>query len=427
MTRTGGQRSVFDWGCWQEVRVLAVAYALNPYRGGSEGGRAWNWIKQISKTHELWVITASLNKQLIGSGTMHNVHFCFVDNDVCSHLFRLPGVFFEALYYYWWQLKACRVAKKLHEKFCFDIAHHITYGVMRFPSPLAGLGIPFVWGPIGGVQLMPSIFLKALRMGALSEIARLVAIKGARYDPLVRVSMRESKIILVKNRGTLSAIPRKYHYKSKLFPSMGAYPTNIEYSTSPSVCLRLLYVGRLLAWKGMSLLLRSLHAVKQEVPDLEFRLSIVGDGPERPHLVKLTKKLDLESNVILCGKRPHPEVLEMYPETDIFVFPSLREGYGAVVLEAMSFGVPCIVLDCGGPAITVTHESGIKIRPHTPDQVITDFASAIVKLALNPKLRRQLGMQAKRRFNGKFTWDSLGKQMEHVYEEVAEARSNQCT
>jgi hypothetical protein len=56
------------------MKVLAIAFALNPHRGGSEGGRAWNWIKQISKRHKIWVITASASKRLVGSKPICNVH-----------------------------------------------------------------------------------------------------------------------------------------------------------------------------------------------------------------------------------------------------------------------------------------------------------------------------------------------------------------
>jgi glycosyltransferase involved in cell wall biosynthesis len=349
---------------------------------------------------------------------VHNVRFYFLNNDPYFRLVRLPGALFQALYFYWWQLKAYQIAKRLHQEFGFDIAHHITYGVMRFPSLLPFLGIPFVWGPIGGAQMMPRTFLKVLKMGAWSELIRILAVKTARYDPLLRITMRKADAILLKNRETLLAIPKRYRRKCRLFPSTGIYLPNFKGSPSSPGCLNLLYVGRLIPRKGTLLLLRALAIVKRKIPDLKLSLSIIGDGPDRSRLEKTTKELNLEGEVTFYGGRPHSEVLEMYPKADAFVFASLREGYSAAVLEAMSFGVPCIVLDAGGLGIIVTDESGIKIKARTPEQVVKKMALAIVELANNPSLRIQLGTNAKHRVEEEFGWEQLGEKMEKIYQEV---------
>jgi glycosyltransferase involved in cell wall biosynthesis len=407
------------------MRVLAVTYALNPYRGGSEAGRAWNWIKQISRRHEMWVITGSSNKRLISSNRIDNVHFYLLGNNLYPLFRHIPGGFCESIYYYWWQIKVYWLAKKLHNKFHFDVAHHITYGIMRVPSLLPLLRIPFIWGPLGGAQLMPKSFLKVLGIGVLPEILRMIANKISRIDFLVKATIRNSQIILIKTRETLSTIPEQYHNKCKLFPSLGVNPTNIEYPSIESEYLKLLYVGRLIPRKGIPLLLKALPMIRMHAPSLKFHVSIVGDGPDKPKLEKMCKELKIDDDVTFHGKLPHSEVLNTYQRGDIFVFPSLREGYGSVLLEAMSFGLPPIVLDSGGPRIIVTDECGIKIEPRTPEQVIREFALAIVKLGSNPTLRTQLSEGARKRIEEKFSWEHLGNQMEIVYEEVAKKQSNE--
>ncbi len=148
----------------------------------------------------------------------------------------------------------------------------------------------------------------------------------------------------------------------------------------------LLFVGRLVAYKGADILLEALHRLTQKAsfksPDTSLGksaqrsiiLTIVGDGPERQRLEALTQTLGLTHMVRFTGWVKQEETRQYYADADLFCFPSIREFGGAVALEAMAFGLPCIVPDYAGLAEYVTPDTGFKIFPRSRNYLIEQFA-----------------------------------------------------
>ena len=103
---------------------------------------------------------------------------------------------------------------------------------------------------------------------------------------------------------------------------------------------------------------------------------------------------------------------------DVFLFPSLRDGGGLVVVEAMAAGKPVICVDLGGPAMHVTEDCGIKVAPLSPEQVVRDLAAALERLFRDKPLRVQMGEAARRRAERVYHWDRLGERILGVYKDV---------
>jgi glycosyltransferase involved in cell wall biosynthesis len=105
------------------------------------------------------------------------------------------------------------------------------------------------------------------------------------------------------------------------------------------------FAGRLIKDKNIDMLIKAISIVTTKIPD--FKCIIIGDGPEKAKLDKLTHDLNLQTNVLFTGfLDDYFEVLSYMKSSDIFVFPSSREGFGIVALEANA---------CGLPVITVNH------------------------------------------------------------------------
>lgn len=116
-------------------------------------------------------------------------------------------------------------------------------------------------------------------------------------------------------------------------------------NTNNSV-INLLFVGRLVPYKGADMLIDAIHNLSDDLRN-KIKLTIVGDGSEKVKLENQVKNLGLEKVVSFTGWIKQEETVEYYKQADIFCFPSIREFGGAVVLEAMACGLPCIVANNG--------------------------------------------------------------------------------
>jgi len=186
---------------------------------------------------------------------------------------------------------------------------------------------------------------------------------------------------------------------------------------------KVLSAGKLLSLKGYALAIRGVAPFAKRHSDVCF--TIVGDGPERTRLENLIRDLGLEEQVQLKRWIPRPEVLALMRHCDTFLFPSLRDGGGAVVVEAMAAGKPVICMDLAGPGLHVTEECGIKIPAHSPTETIDLMAQALERLHHDRELCEQMGQAGRARAEQVYSWDHLGERLLKIYEEVLGAPSQE--
>jgi glycosyltransferase involved in cell wall biosynthesis len=105
----------------------------------------------------------------------------------------------------------------------------------------------------------------------------------------------------------------------------------------------LIFVGRLIKDKNVDILIKSTFFVKKELSSI--KCLIIGDGPEKQDLIMLAEKLNLRDNIVFRGFVEYEEMVSHMKASKIFVFPSTREGFGIVVIEAMACGLPVITVD----------------------------------------------------------------------------------
>jgi colanic acid/amylovoran biosynthesis glycosyltransferase len=149
---------------------------------------------------------------------------------------------------------------------------------------------------------------------------------------------------------------------------------------------RLLFVGRLATAKGLPILLESLVVLKRLHPDI--LLTVVGDGPDRENLQKITVQLGLNSNVHYVGYKSQTEVREYFQQTDIFVMSSFAEGIPVVLMEAMASGLPVVATQIAGVSELV--EDGINGYLVPPGNAMF-LQEKIEKLLVDAKLRAKFG------------------------------------
>ncbi len=148
----------------------------------------------------------------------------------------------------------------------------------------------------------------------------------------------------------------------------------------------------------------------------DSRLSIIGRGPEETRLRTLVQKSGLNSKVKFWGEMPRDTLLSMIASSDVLLFPSLRDGGGTVVIEAMSVAKPVVCLDAGGPGMHINDECGIKITPGAPQDTVMELANALDRLYSDEGLRHKLGGAARERAEQMYHWDRLGDRLMEIYQ-----------
>lgn len=163
--------------------------------------------------------------------------------------------------------------------------------------------------------------------------------------------------------------------------------------------------------KGLRFLLEAAARLEQEAGKPVCQVLIVGEGPAERNLRALSKRLGIASRVAFTGmRRDIPQLLSVM---DVFVLPSLYEGFGIAILEAMAAGKPVVASSVGGiPEFVVTGESGLLVQPG--DSVA--LAAAIGKLLAQPKHAKAMGRRGQEHVRNNYSIESVVRQHEQLYE-----------
>lgn len=424
------------------MNILLSAYACEPNKG-SEPGVGWNWAIELARLgHQVWVITRANNqpsiaqqlqtnrenqedkeKELAKSHTpfpTSNLHFIYYDLPSWARWWKkLPGGIY--LYYIFWQLGAYRVAKALSKEVTFDWVHHITFGVFRQPSCMGFLGIPFIFGPLGGGESTPpplreSFSLKGHILDGIRDLSNwLVSI-----DPIMHSIYAHSSVIICKTKATLASIPQQYHDKCHVNLEIGIDPKGrlVKKSESNQGEFRILYASRLLYWKGLHLGLKAFAQFHQEMPN--SRLTVIGSGSDRNWFHRLAEDLQIDSAIDWIPWMTLADLQQSYQEHEVFLYPSLHDSSGTVILEALSHGLPVVCLDLGGPGVMVNESCGrvIATAGLSETEVIKFLSEALKELALNPQILNQLQDGALIRAES-YRWDKV---VANIYDKVMGSR-----
>jgi len=416
------------------MKVLVCAYAClrDPDRRFGSGGEAvlgWNIVKQLARFHRVFVLASSevreTVEEVLKKNPIPNLKFYYINLHRWLHpLSQFSGG--VQLYSYLWQLKAYFVARNLHQQFHFDVFHHVTYANDWMASFIGALlPVPYIRGPGGGAHRTPKGFLREYSLrGRLWEQLRALGQWLFRHDPFFVLGQRRSRAILVCNREALEAIPKRWRHKAHLFPVNGISARDLTLLTSvrtPGDRFRVLSAGKLIRLKGFTLAIKAFKIFVESHPEAE--LEIIGEGPDRPYLEALVRQLPAQ--VLLPNWMPREELLTKMGLCDVFLFPSLRDGGGAVVIEAMAASKPVICLDVGGPGLHITEQCGIKVAPLSPEQAVKNLARALGCLCQDRKLCLRMGRAARERAEQFYHWDRLGQRLLEIYQEALGFRLSQ--
>lgn len=229
-----------------------------------------------------------------------------------------------------------------------------------------------------------------------NRTARFIAISGAVKDDLMAMGVAPDKIEVIYN-GIDTSLFTPDNTPDRVRGKLGIAPGQRVVAM----------VGRLHAVKGHVFLLQAARQIVAQHDEVVFLL--VGEGPERQVIEKTIRELGLDGKVIMTGF--YPNISELYPLMDMLCLPSLMEGMGLVLLEAMHFGVPVVATQVGGiPEVIIDGESGLLVDPGNSQAL----AVAITWLLDSPDLQRKLITNGRQRAQ-EFTVESMVRHTERVY------------
>jgi len=174
-----------------------------------------------------------------------------------------------------------------------------------------------------------------------------------------------------------------------------------------------LCVARLLRAKGLHFLLHACQALRKK--GIQLKCILVGDGPAREELERLTDQLGLRACVEFAGAVGQDRIQEYYDKADAFVLPSFAEGVPVVLMEAMSKEIPVITTQIMGiPELVNDGVNGLLVPPANEEALV----HAMLRLAADPPLRRRLGQAGRKRviaeYNQEINVPQLAPILQHV-------------
>lgn len=183
----------------------------------------------------------------------------------------------------------------------------------------------------------------------------------------------------------------------------------IQYDRSRTTTFEMVYVGRLEKVKNLTFLIKALSKL-DHVPNIKLKL--VGEGRERKYLEDLISKYQLQDHIELIGFSEVPE--KFVSQADLFILPSLSEGFGIAVVEAMMQGVPCLCSRVGGiPEFIIDNHNGWLFHPEDEEEFLLKLKTIINMPASR---LQEVGKKAKEYSLEHFPNELYVKKLEEIYE-----------
>jgi glycosyltransferase involved in cell wall biosynthesis len=261
-----------------------------------------------------------------------------------------------------------------------------------------------------------SIPAKAYHIPVINT-AHIVTFTNKEYHPIKRfaelffLKYAGFKKIITVDKSSLSGFKKERIKRVEYIPN----GVDLEYYCKQKAgkddqIIRFLFIGRLEKQKGLEYLLQAVRILKNQ--NKKFLVTIVGNGSQEKNLKKLSKELEIEELIKFEGIIENKLIPEQYQNADIFILPSIHEGFPLVNLEAMASGLPIIATNVGSIPETVKDGvNGILVRPRDAEKL----AEAMKKLIENETLRNQLGNKGREIAKEEYGWKKIAGKIMTAY------------
>ena len=409
------------------MKILLSAYACEPH-AGSEYGVGWNIAKHLAKYHEVYVLTRSRCRSIIETeiriNSIPNLQFIFFDTPkYIYYKNEIGSTWGEQYNYFVWQILVKKHIIHLHNKICFDLIHHITFNQYRTPSPGFFLNIPFIFGPIGGAELISDCFQQDLQKHTAFKERLRKSSFGLKLFGLW-CSSNNKKHILCSSKINYS---RLYPYKGRasisVLSSIGFDPQDFEdkvVKKTDSQKFVMIYAGKLYDWKGVRFFLNAVNKAFSTINHIDFTVRLIGlrFDAEQKIVNQWIEEFNLSPHVEIVPFLSRNDLLNTLKVCSLFVYPAFRDSGSMSILEASVIGCPTLCFDAGGQDV-FPDDAIIKVPVQdTYEKTMNIFVEKLQWAYSNPWSLLQIGQKAQEFAYSNLTWNNKIKQLNEVYKNI---------
>ncbi|XZN93111.1 MAG: glycosyltransferase family 4 protein [Microcoleus sp.] len=418
----------------QKLKVLLIVEQCNP-EWASVPLVGYNFFHKINKLVDATLVTHIRNKSALEKHPEYEKVFYLEESNLNKQYYKIVAKvtangrvnwpLYNALSYPIYEEFNRQVYQKFKTQILngdYDIVHAITPMMPRYPFKVVTVcqQTPFILGPVnGGIPFPPGFQETAKQEFAQFNFLRAV---GRALIPGYVETYKKADKILAGSTYTLNMLKDLFAIPDEridLFYENGIsdeFLNATHIKNKEASLINLLFVGRLVPYKCADIVIESIGKLDPVIKN-KIRLTIVGDGPERNNLENRVQELKLGEIVSFAGWVNQQETLDYYKKADIFCFPSIREFGGAVVMEAMACGLPCIVANNGGIGEYVNEETGFKIEPNSREYLTEELTSKIKLLVEDDRLRESMSAKAMEKAK-EFAWDKKAEKIVEIYQKM---------
>ncbi|WP_341735702.1 glycosyltransferase family 4 protein [Microcoleus sp. CAWBG640] len=418
----------------QKLKVLLIVEQCNP-EWASVPLVGYNFFHKINKLVDATLVTHIRNKSALDKHPEYEKVFYLEESNLNKQYYKIVAKvtangrvnwpLYNALSYPIYEEFNRQVYQKFKTQILngdYDIVHAITPMMPRYPFKVVTVcqQTPFILGPVnGGIPFPPGFQETAKQEFAQFNFLRAV---GRALIPGYVETYKKADKILAGSTYTLNMLKDLFAIPDERIDLFYENGISDEFLNSTTIknkdasVINLLFVGRLVPYKCADIVIEAMGRLDPVIKN-KIRLTIVGDGPERNNLENRVQELKLGEIVSFAGWVNQQETLDYYKKADIFCFPSIREFGGAVVMEAMACGLPCIVANNGGIGEYVNEETGFKIEPNSREYLTEELTSKIQLLVEDDRLRESMSAKAMEKAK-EFAWDKKAEKIVEIYQKM---------
>lgn len=315
---------------------------------------------------------------------------------------------------------AVRRSSSLGVLFSLPISFHFLFDLRKMSKDkdILQLHAPF---PLGDLACLLSGYKGKVVLYWHSDVVKQKKLMIF-YRPIMELFLKRVDVIIVAAKGIVAGSSYLVPYKEKCVILPFAVNPDIEQRgrtylehavPTPKIKIKFLFVGRLVYYKGVDILLDAFKHLDNA------ELDIVGTGDLEDELKSYTNEYGLFENVHFLGKVEEERLYQAFEECDVFVLPSVArsEAFGLVQLEAMAYGKPVINtnLSSGVPEVSVDGITGLTVEPGNSEAL----REAMQWMIMHPEARIRFGKAARKRIEEFHTQEKFLKELYQIYKRLA--------